>query len=164
MKRLALIGVLAVLLLCSACGKQAETSELTRVVFARGHGSTWGNQFRMEVCPTEISYAHFFVETAEGKELKELYAVPIEKAQWEQLQTAALPVLDQLEIQKEPGPVKRLLQYFEPKTVDGGEWKKLTATWLIGDEPQEVKYIWTATAEADALELLLEELAGTLEK
>ena len=164
MKRIALIGALAVLLLCSACGKQAEPMELTRLVFARGHGSTWGNQFRIEACPTEISYAHFFVKTEEGQEFREVYAVPLEKAQWEQIEAAALPVLSQLEVQKESGLVKRLLQYFEPTIVDGGEWKKLTATWLTDGELQNVNYIWTATAEAEALELLMEELAATLEK
>ena len=55
MKRGFLIGLLTMLLCCSACGRQAEPSELTRVVYARGHGSTWGNQFRMEVCPSEIT-------------------------------------------------------------------------------------------------------------
>ena len=53
MKKRCLAGLLTVaLLLCCGCAGQAEDQALTRVVFARGHGSTWGNQFRMDVCPT----------------------------------------------------------------------------------------------------------------
>ena len=164
MKRLAMMGVLAILLLCSACGKQAEPSELTRVVYARGHGSTWGNQFRMEVCPTEISYTHFFVKTEEGLEFQELYAVPMEDTCWEQIETAVMAVLPRLEIQKPPNLLQRLAQKFGPIEVDGGAWTKLTVTRLVGGEPQEFEYVWTVTPEAEALALLLEELAYSLEQ
>ena len=163
MKRLALMGILAVLLLCSACGKQAEPEELTRVVYARGHGSTWGNQFRMDVCPTEITYTHFFVKTENGREFKELYAIPMEEAQWVQIRTAATEVLPQLEVKKQPSLLKRIMQALGPKTVDGGEWHTLIATWLVDGKPKDVQYIWVPTAEAEAFDLLLQELARTLE-
>ena len=164
MKRLALMSLLSIFLLCSACGKQAEPAELSRVVYARGHGSTWGNQFRMEVCPTEISYAHFFEKTNDGQEFKEFYAVPIEEMQWKEIETAVLAVLPQLEIQKPPSLVQRLVQALGPKTVDGGKWTKLTVTWLADSEPKDVQYIWANTAEAEAFEHLLQELAQTLNK
>jgi len=163
MKRGFLIGLLTMLLLCSACGKQAEPSELTRVVYARGHGSTWGNQFRMEVCPTEVSYTHFFVKNEEGREFKELYAIPIADTQWNQIKTAAMEVLSQLEVKKQPGLLDRLAQALGPKTVDGGKWHMLTVTWIVDGEPKDIEYIWTATPEAEAFALLLEELAQTLE-
>ena len=164
MKRRFLIGLLAMLLCCSACGKQAESSELTRVVYARGHGSTWGNQFRMDVCPTEITYTHFFVKTENGREFKELYAIPMEEAQWVQIRTAATEVLPQLEVKKQPSLLDRISQAIGPKTVDGGEWHTLTVTWLIDGEPKDVEYIWRATPETEAFALLLEELAYTLNK
>ena len=164
MKRFALIGVLAVMLFCSACGKQAEPSELTRVIFARGHGSTWGNQFRMEVCPSKITYTHFFVKTEEGRAFKELYDIPMEDTQWKQIETAVMAVLPQLEVQKPPSLLQRLTQALGPKTVDGGAWHTLTATWRVNGEPKDVQYIWTASAEAEALQLLLEELAETLDE
>ena len=164
MKRFALIGVLAVLLLCSACGKQAEQGELTRVVYARGHGSTWGNQFRMEVCPTEVSYTHFFEKNEQGLEFRELFAVPIEEAVWGEIETAVMNLLPQLEIQKPPSLLKRLMEALGPKTVDGGKWAYLTVTRLADGEPEDVQYIWKATPEAEAFALLLEELARTLEE
>ena len=164
MKRFALIGVLAVLLLCSACGKQAEQGELSRVVFARGHGSTWGNQFRMEVCPTEVSYTHFFEKTEQGREFRELFAVPIEEAQWKQIETATRKLFPRLQEQKPPGLIKRLAQALGPKEVDGGAWWSLTLTWMIDDKPQEVQYLWPSCEEADALAQLLEELAQDLDQ
>ena len=163
MKRGLLIGLLAVLLVCAGCGKLAEPSELTRVVYARGHGSTWGNQFRMEVCPSEISYTHFFVKNEEGLEFKELYAIPISDTQWEQIKTAAMEVLSHVEVKKQPSLLDRLAQALGPKTVDGGEWHALTATWIVDGEPKDMEYTWTYTPEAEAFALLLEELAQTLE-
>ena len=165
MKRLGLIGLLAaLLLLCSACGKQAEHKELTRVVFARGHGSTWGNQFRMEVCPTEVSYTHFFEKNEQGREFRELFTVPIEEAAWDEIEAAAMRLLPQLEVQKPPSLLKRLMQAMGPKTVDGGKWTKLTVTWLVDGEPEDVQYIWTDFPESEAFSLLLEELARTLDE
>ena len=164
MKRAALIGLLAIVLLCSACGNQAEHRELSRVVYARGHGSTWGNQFRMEVCPTEVSYTHFFEKNEKGLEFRELFAVPIEEAVWGEIETEVMDLLPQLEIQKPPSLLKRLMEAVGPKTVDGGKWAYLTVTWLADGEPEDVQYIWKATPEAEAFALLLEELARTLEE
>ena len=160
MKRLAWIGFLVVLLLCSACGKQAEPAELSRVVYARGHGSAWGNQFRMEVCPAEVSYLHYF---RDGQEFRELFAVPIDESQWEQVETAAMDLFPTLEVQKQPNLLNRLAQALGPKEVDGGDWWSLTATWLVDGEPKDVQYIWTNTAEAENFELLLQDLAQTLD-
>jgi len=162
MKRLALMGFLAVMLLCSACGKQAEPAELTRVVYARGHGSTWGNQFRMDVCPTEISYTHFFESKEKGRAYRELFAVPIENQQWDKIEAAALELLPRLEVQKPPSLMTRLIRAIGPKEVDGGDWWSLTATWLADGETQDVQYIWAASPEAEAFDLLLKELALSL--
>ena len=164
MKRLWMIGILAALLLCSGCGKQAEQGEVTRVLFARGHGSTWGNQFRMDVCPTEVSYTHFFGEGEKRGELQELFAVPIEEARWEEIETALMAVLPQLEVKKSPGLLERIGSALKPPTVDGGKWAYLTVTRLVGDEPKEIEYVWKDTPDTEAFVLLLEELAHSLEK
>jgi len=164
MKRLALIGAITALLLCSACGKQVEHREMTRVVFAKGHGSTWGNQFRMEVCPTEVSYTHFFEKQEQGRKFRELFAVPIEDAAWDEIETAAMALLPQLEVQKPPNLLKRLIRAMEPKPVDGGEWAYLTVTWLVNGEFKDVQYIWTAIPEAESFVLMLEELALSLKQ
>ena len=164
MKRGVLIGILTVFLLCTACGTQAEPMELTRVVFARGHGSTWGNQFHMDVCSTEISYAHFFAKGEEGQTFRELYAVPVDETVWEQIKTAAMRLLPQLEVQKPPTLLEQLAQKVSPIEVDGGAWTKLTVTWLVDGEPQDEEYIWSVSPEAEALELLLEELAQSLDE
>ena len=164
MKRFALIGVLTALILCSACGRQTERREMTRVVFARGHGSTWGNQFRMDVCSTEVSYTHFFEKNEQGRQFRELLAVPIEEAVWNEIEAAAAALLPQLEIQKPPGLLKRLMQAMGPKTVDGGEWAYLTVTWLVDGEFEDVQYIWTDIPEAESFALALEELALSLKQ
>ena len=161
MKRGILISLLAVFLLCTACGKQAEQGELTRVLFARGHGSTWGNQFRIEICPTEVSYLHYFRDRGE---FRELFAVPVEEGQWEQIETAAMTMLPQLEVRKPPGLLKRLAQALGPKEVDGGDWWSLTMTWGMDGESKDVQYIWTANPETEAFELLLEELARSVDQ
>ena len=156
MKRLALTGILAILLLCCACGKSAQPAELTRVVYARGNGSVWGNQFHMDVCPTEVSYLHDF---RDGTEFRELFALPIEQLQWEQIRLAAEVAAAQLQVQKPPN----LLQRLAPKADDGGDWWSLTLTWVTDGEPKDVTYIWAATAETEAFSLLLEELAQSLD-
>ena len=161
MKRGILIGLLTVFLLCTACGQQTEQGELTRVLFARGHGSTWGNQFRIEICPTEVSYLHYF---RDGGEFRELFAVPVEEGQWEQIGTAAMTMLPQLEVRKPPRLLKRLAQALGPKEVDGGDWWSLTMTWVMDGKAQDVQYIWRATPETEAFELLLEELARSVDQ
>ena len=118
----------------------------------------------MEVCPTEISYLHDFRGGESGREFRELFSVPIEEAQWEQIETAAMAALPQLEVQKPPNLLKRLMQALGPKEVDGGDWWSLTMTWLVSGEPRDVQYIWTASSETEALELLLEELAQSLDE
>ena len=163
MRKLSVMVLLVAMLFCTGCsGQTPQQKELVRVVFARGHGSTWGNQFRVEICPSEVSYAHFFTRGKEGNEFHELTEVPIEADVWEQVEPAALQLLPQLQIKKAPGLWERLQQRFGPKTVDGGEWKKLKVTWLVNGELQETEYIWTSCAEADAFELLMEKVAQTL--
>ena len=164
MKRSILIGLLAVLLVCSGCSRQEKTQELSRVVFARGHGSAWGNQFHMDVCSTEISYAHFFAKGEEGQTFRELYAVPVEETVWEQIETATLRLLPQLQVQKPPTLLERLAQKISPIEMDGGAWTKLTVTWLVNGEPQDEEYTWAQSPESEALELLLEELAQFLDE
>ena len=56
------------------------------------------------------------------------------------------------------------MQAMGPKTVDGGKWTKLTVTWLVDGEPEDVQYIWTDFPESEAFSLLLEELARTLDE
>ena len=151
MKKRCLAGLLTVaLLLCCGCAGQAENQALTRVVFARGHGSTWGNQFRVDVCPTEVYYLHHFVD----HQFEELANVPIDAERWAAIEEAVMALVPHLERYRQPLWEK----LFPPKTVDGGVWWSLTLTW--GEE--EVIYLWPTCAEADALEALLEELAAEL--
>jgi len=164
MKRVFLISLLTVVFLCSACGKPAEQGEMTRVVFARGHGSTWGNQFRMEVCPSEVSYLHYFRVGENEREFRELYALPIEETQWEQVQKAAMELLPLLQEQKSPSLWARLEKAFGPIEVDGGKWWSLTLTWLVDGKEKDVQYVWTVCPETEAFEVLLEEMARSLDR
>ncbi len=165
MRRLSVTALLAAMLFCTACsGQTPQQKELTRVVFHRGHGSTWGSQFRMDICPSEISYLQYFTRGEEGTTQHELTAIPVEEAQWEQVEAAVLQLLPQLQVKKAPGLLKRLVQSLAPPTVDGGEWVNLTLTWLVNGEAQEVNYIWPVCEEAEALELLLKELAQPVDQ
>lgn len=165
MRKLSVMVLLAAMLFCTACsGQTPQQKELTRVVFHRGHGSTWGSQFRMDICPSEISYLQYFTREEEGTTQHELTAIPVEEAQWEQVKTAVLQLEPQLQVKKAPGLLKRLVQSLAPPTVDGGEWVRLTLTWLINGNVKEIEYIWPAGEAAEALELLLKELAQTMEQ
>ena len=165
MRKLGVIVLMAAMLFCTACSRSAtHQKELTRVVFHRGHGSTWGSQFLMDICPGEVSSLQYFTDQEDGREFRDLTALPIEKEQWEQVETAVLQLLPQLQVKKDPGPLKRLLQALGPQTVDGGEWRTLTMTWVVDGELQKVNYEWPSSEEAEACELLLEELAKTLDQ
>ena len=154
MRRLGMIGLLSVMLLCSACAKQTKQAELTSITFWRGHGSTWGSQFRMDICPDQITYLHQF----RGGQLHEFYDVPLEEETWTQIHTALQELMPQLQ-ERKTTLLQRLKQALGPKEVDGGDWWSLTLTWQTDDDTKEVNYIWPDSEEAAAFERLLEEIA-----
>lgn len=164
MKRMTLIGLLVVVLFSSVCCGQAEPAELTRVVYARGHDSVWGNQFRMDVCPSEVSYFHYFRQGDQEQEFRELYAVPIDQAQWDRIEEETLKLAPLLKEQKPPGLLERLSKPLGPAELDGDAWWSLSLTWLQDGKPREVQYVWPSCEEADALEVILEELAYDLDE
>ena len=129
-----------VLALCSLFGCRAKDAPVTGLIFHRGHGSAWGNQFSIEVNGTEIVTAEYI----ENGELVTVTHVPISEAQWQAICTLA----EQLPLEKARSDV------WDKYKLDGGEFRKLT----LVQGTAETKYRWPDTPEAEQLEQLLEAL------
>lgn len=143
---------MSVLIGMCGCGQAQSHSPatLTRLVLERGHGSMWGNQFYIDICPTQINQVRFFSPEDPGGELllRENISIPAED--WSALQAAVDALSPNLQKQKWPNAKRGKL--------DGGEFHKLTLTW----DQKEISYQWPADGSADGLEQLLENIAAQL--
>lgn len=141
-----LAACLAVFL--SACAAPGKDARLCRITFDRGHGTLWGNQFYIEICPEEIVLMRYFPAGSTEQTTKE--HVPITAEEWASLSAAvrALPLKED-----RPGFWSRL---WKNRKLDGGEYRKLTLQWQSGNSVQTICYQWPAGQQAEALEQLLE--------
>ena len=72
------------MVMLSGCGKKVEEEgTLVGVIFERGHGSAWGNQFYMEVCEDEIIQANYISENSADLVTEEHIAITSE--QWQEI-------------------------------------------------------------------------------
>ena len=132
-------------------GCKAKDESVTKIIFNRGHGSMWGNQFYMELQATEIVRAQYIPEGR--SELVTLEHIPITDAQWQ----TAKSTVEKLPLEKARTNI------WEKQKLDGGEFRELT---LVRGK-KEVTYYWPNTPEAQQLEqffeiLLAESIAPTL--
>ena len=161
MRKYCVAGILMIpiLLLLTGCGEaetpDPETATLCRVVFDRGHGSMWGVQFYIDVCPEEILRTCYFEAEDPDMELKEEENLPITEEQWEEIKNAVLKLEPNLEKEKKP-------KAKGTKKLDGGLYHNLTLVWEQGNEKQEICYKWPSCEAAEQLEDLLEELVHGL--
>lgn len=150
MKKCAVISFLLCAVL-SACS--CAPTKLVGIVFERGHGSAWGNQFYINVCKNEIAATRYIPEGAADQTVRE--HIPITAEQWQTLANA----IEKLELKKERGSwIKALLG---KSKLDGGEYRNLSLIWETGAGTVETKYTWPQNEQAQALESLLEQLAKT---
>lgn len=141
--------LLSLMLCLSGCHQQTAT--LKGVVFERGHGSMWGNQFFIEVCETEITQVQYFPSADPGGELEMTEHLPLQPEQWDAIQKAVLALSPQLQKSNSRKTIKQGM-------LDGGEFYKLTLIWEQNEKLKEVQYNWPGSDEAKILENLLLEL------
>ena len=161
-KRLILLLLLlpmALIIGCSKTPKVPEGAVLTQVIFDRGHGSEWGNQFHMNIKRDEIRYASWI--TPEYDEL-EADHVPLSEETWLEIEALVLELLPEMEPVKEPGLLDRLFEKAMPQVLDGGEYHTLNLVWETEDEIQIIEYGWTGSPGQLELEAALEDLTNSL--
>lgn len=143
-------------LLCSlsACSAGKETSGvLTGVIFERGHGSAWGNQFYIHVSQQEILSLRYVSKATGNMETRT--HISITQQQWQQIEAA----VQAMELQVEKPSVRgRLLG---SSRLDGTEYRKLSLVTQVGDEQVETAYQWPQSSQAAALEALFEQFIPT---
>ena len=141
-RKLRLLSIfIVVALLLSGCGAK-RNSDITTIKFNRGHGSMWGNQFYINLSPTQIVTARYIPEGS--WDLVTVEQIPIPDAQWQQIKSA----VEQLPLKKARTDI------WEKQKLDGGEFRELT----LVRGTKEVTYDWPNTPEAQQLEQLLETL------
>lgn len=143
--------LLLAFLLLAGCGPR-EHGEMTGIIFDRGHGSEWGNQFHIEVCAREIVVARYFPNGSADQNTCE--HVPITVQQWEAI-CQAIRSMDLRE--KRTSWFQKI---WASSKQDGGEYRTLTVIW---DQDVEIVYQWPESQQAKDLETLLEQLPVTRE-
>lgn len=152
------IFLFPLLLLCTGCSSRQPSggAVLAGVIFERGHDSMWGDQFYIEVSENQIDTLRCI--GGSDAELQEYTQLPITRAEWRQITSAAHGLIPELETEKEPGFFEKLFGGSFEKT-DGTGWKKLKLIWRTGAQKETISYIWPDGAAAGKLETLLLELA-----
>lgn len=130
-----------VALLLSGCGAK-RNSEITKIIFNRGHGSAWGNQFYIRISPAEIETARYIPEGS--GDLVTVEHLPMADARWQTIKS----IVEQLPLEKARTDI------WEKQKLDGSEFRELT---LVRGK-KEVTYYWPDTPEAQQLEQFFETL------
>ena len=149
-------------LLMAGCSKTPQVPEgavLTQVIYDRGHGSEWGNQFHMNIKRDEICLASWFSPDHEELEADH---VPLSEETWLEIEALVLELLPEMEPVKEPGLLDRLFEKAMPQVLDGGEYHTLNLVWETEDEILTIEYVWTGSSGQLELEAALENLTNSL--
>ena len=147
-KIVAAAAALLVVLLCGCTPK--EEGMITGILFERGHGSAWGNQFYIQLCPEEIVVARYF--PAGSAQQQNCEHIPITQQQWDELCTA----LQAMELEKDS--VSWWQRLWEGSRMDGTQYRRLIIVWSTARGDKEIAYRWPDGPEAENLEKLLESL------
>jgi len=137
-------------------GCAQEENLLVGIIFERGHGCAWGNQYYVEVCREEIVMLRYFPEGASEPVTEE--HIPIASGQW----LGLTQLLQTMELEE-----KRsfwLRSFFGRNKQDGGEYRSLTLIRQREKKTQKTGYRWPQTPQAEELELLLVQLSQTAQK
>ncbi|MBR5519116.1 MAG: hypothetical protein IKU55_00205 [Clostridia bacterium] len=136
-----------------------DSAALQRVIFDRGHGSAWGNQFSTELTPSEIVITRFFCPSDPSRTLVTRVNLAIASEEWQQIAVAATAVLPQI------SPEKHGLQLFpfsrRLQKLDGSAYRKLTLFFLRRRKLRSISAELPDSPEARTLEHLLERLTLT---
>ena len=146
-------GGLSLLLLLGmcGCGRKTTSAQLTGMILERGHGSMWGNQFYIDVCPTQINQIRFFSPDDPGGELLLRENIPISPEDWEEIVAAVNTLTPNLQKEKRQKESSLML--------DGGAFYKLTLMW----DGEATTYRWPEDEAATKLERILENFINIME-
>lgn len=150
MRKVPALLLAACLAVCLAGCNAEQEGQLCRIRFERGHGSAWGTQFTVEVCPEEITEIRYI--PAGTSEPETAWHIPITTEQWETLCAA----IGSLELKEER--VSFWHELFGGAKADGGAYRKLTLYWKTDRGEKAVAYVWPQSPQAQTAEKLLEEL------
>jgi len=139
---------LIIITLLAGCSAAIKEGEPTSVIFERGHGSMWGEQFYIEVNPNEIAGVDYIDK--ETMELKHAEHIPITEEQWKEIAFALNDIEPEL-IEDKPTLLQRLLNRSK---LDGGLYRKLTLVY----EDSTITYKWPQSDKANELEKIFEKL------
>ena len=166
MKSRIILGLLLIPMLISlgGCAEKNIIDETpVRIIFNRTHGSVWGAQLYMDICPEEITTARYFTDRSVSWDQQYSENVPITEEQWNAVEAAVNDLRPLLEEVKKPSLLKRIISSRHP-TVDGPLTRRLTLVFETGDELLSIEYDCPHSDQTTALEQLLEELAALIDE
>ena len=149
-KTIVWFGIFCLISLLCACGQTVQTDTLQSLTFERGHGSMWGNQFYVDICPTQITCARYFPQNS--SELTEVQALPIDEKDWQQIET----ILQAMPLEEEKTTLRDIL--WERHRLDGGAFYELTLTLESARGEKKVIIHWSDDPSSQQLESFLEDL------
>lgn len=142
-----------------------EECTLTRVMLERRHGSVWGVQFYVDVCPREVTLIRYFPREDPGGELAVDKHIPLTSQRWDEIVEAVAQLRPQLSPVPKPTFWARLTQARKGRyrVLDGVGYHHLALTWQAEGHPHEVRYDWPGSEQAKTLETLLERLTDIID-
>ena len=146
-RRLGFLWAAMSVMLLFGCGPRDNAAdagqipgELAAIEYSRTVGMVRGEDFFVRVNQREIQSMEYFVEEISEYRFEE--GLPLEKGQWQQLETAALalwPTLTEVKPKKET-LWERLFPLPEP--LDGGDSSRLVFDWDTPEGIVSTEYSW----------------------
>ncbi|MBE6953992.1 MAG: hypothetical protein E7452_10630 [Ruminococcaceae bacterium] len=138
---------------------ESDIAALERVIFDRGHGSAWGNQFFTELTAKELVVTRFFDPADPTRTLLTRTNQVLAPEEWPQLTAAIATLLPHLSRNK------RFLRLFVrknfPAASDGTAYRRLTIFFHRGRKLHRFDAALPACPESATLEQLLEQMSLT---
>lgn len=128
-------------------------SKLCGLIFERGHGSMWGNQFYISIYGNEIIRGVYFPADRSG-ELATVEGICLTEDAVAQIYEAAENLIPFTK--KAPRKKPWFLRFSRVTVLDGGEFKKLTVIQTVSGKEKRKEYVITPCQEAEKFEALLE--------
>ena len=136
-----------------------DIAALERVIFDRGHGSAWGNQFFSELTAEELVVTRFFDPADPTRTLLTRTNQALAPEEWPQLTAAIAALFPHLP------PAKHRFRLFArknfPAASDGAAYRRLTLFFHRGRKLRRFDTALPACPESAALEQMLEQMSLT---
>lgn len=135
---------------------ESDIAALERVIFDRGHGSVWGNQFFTELTAAELVITRFFDPSDPTRTLLTRTNQALAPEEWPQLTAAIVALLPHLPTAKHRFRLFARKPF--PAAADGTAYCKLTLFFRSGRKLRTTSVPMPDCPEANAFEQLLEHL------